>query len=364
MNKKRVLMAMSGGLDSSVAAILLLEQGYELVGVTMKMWEYESAGIQTNDTGCCNIDAVIDAMKIATKLGFPHYTLDFKDIFKEIVIKDFVDEYMKGRTPNPCVLCNTFIKWDALRDRANDLECDYIATGHYAVINKENDRFVVKKGADKEKDQSYFLWGISQKNLAGTLFPLGNYYKNEIRQIAVNNGFNFLAEKSESYEICFIPDNDYRSFLKYSVKDIESKLKGGDILNVEGEIIGKHKGYPFYTIGQRKGLDVALGEPAYVTKIDPINNTVTLGFKKDLMSDEMLVKNVNYIKLNSVPKNGMEVTVKIRSHDKGTKGTIFPAKNNSLRVVFEKPVSAITPGQSAVFYENDDIVAGGVIEVV
>ena len=266
-------MAMSGGIGSSVSAVLLHERGYEVVGITMKTWDYVSSGSSKKETGCCSLDSINDARSIAVSMGFPHYILDIREEFGQHVIDNFVDEYLAGRTPNPCVRCNTHIKWEALLKRADMLDCEFIATGHYAKVRRhDNGRYVVSKGLDAWKDQSYVLWGVKQECLSRTLFPVGGFEKPAIRRMAAEMGFHELANKPESYEICFIPDNDYRSFLKRRVEGIEEKLAGGKFINRKGEVLGQHKGYPFYTIGQRKGLDIALGEPAYVIDI-PIHIT-------------------------------------------------------------------------------------------
>lgn len=353
-------MAMSGGIDSSVAAILLLEQGYDLIGVTMKTWDYDSSGGAGKETGCCSLDSINDARHLAVKLGFPHYIIDIRGEFQEKIIDNFIGEYMVGRTPNPCILCNTFIKWEALLKRADDLDCDFIATGHYARINQHNGRFYVSKGLDGGKDQAYVLWGISQENLARTLFPLGNYHKSEIRDLARQHGFERLAGKSESYEICFIPDNDYRGFLKRKVEGLEEKVDGGDYVTSDGRVLGKHKGFPFYTIGQRKGLEIAMGEPYYVNDIDPETNRVVIGPREELLSQAMLVGKLNFQKQTQIT-DGMEVSVQIRHHDPGTDALIFNHSADVLRVEFTKPVSAITPGQSAVIFQGDNLIAGGFI---
>lgn len=353
-------MAMSGGIDSSVAAILLLQQGYELIGVTMKTWDYDSSGGAGKETGCCSLDSINDARHLAVKLGFPHYILDIRGEFQEKIIDNFIGEYLVGRTPNPCILCNTFIKWEALLKRADDLDCDFIATGHYAQINEENGRYFVSKGIDGGKDQAYVLWGISQENLGRTLFPLGKFHKTEIREMAHNRGFERLATKSESYEICFIPDNDYRGFLKRKVDGLEAKVDGGEYITSDGKVLGKHKGYPFYTIGQRKGLEIAMGEPFYVNDIDPVKNQVVIGPREELLSETMLVGKLNYQKLSKI-EDGMEVSVQIRHHDKGTQARIYNHSEGVIRVEFLEKVSAVTPGQSAVFFDGDALVAGGFI---
>lgn len=353
-------MAMSGGIDSSVSAMLLQDEGYEVVGMTMKTWDYASSGSTKKETGCCSLDSINDARSIAVEKGFPHYIIDIREEFGNHVIKDFVDEYLAGRTPNPCVRCNTHIKWEALLKRADMLDCEFIATGHYANVREVNGRFVVSKGKDDWKDQSYVLWGVSQECLSRTIFPVGKYHKPEIRQMAEDMGFHELAKKPESYEICFIPDNDYRSFLKNRVEGIEEKLADGLFVNTEGKVLGKHRGYPFYTIGQRKGLEVALGDPAYVVEIKPNTNTVVLGSYDELKKQDMWVKNVNLIKFTSLDKP-TEALTRIRYKDKGTNSTIEQI-GDRVKVTFHNPVTAVAPGQSAVFYDGDDVIGGGFIE--
>jgi len=352
-------VAMSGGIDSSIAALLLHEEGYEVVGITMKTWDYQSSGAQKKETGCCSLDSINDARSIAVDNGFHHIILDIRDEFGDYIIDNFVDEYLAGRTPNPCVLCNTHIKWEALLKRANQLDCEFIATGHYANIRLEDDRYVISKGLDEAKDQSYVLWGLTQESLKRTKFPLGKFRKSEIKKMAVDRGLIDLANKSESYEICFVPDNDYRAFLKHKVEGLETKVAGGNFMSSDGKILGKHKGYPFYTIGQRKGLEIAVGEPLFVTEIIPEINTVVLGKKEDLEKKEMVVKNYNLIKYASIG-DGMDFLTKIRYKDPGTVGTVRE-DNGKLKVLFHQKVSAIAPGQSAVFYEDKDLVGGGFI---
>lgn len=355
----RVLVAMSGGIDSSVSAVLLHEAGYEVIGLTMKTWDYASSGGSKKETGCCSLDSINDARSIAVEKGFPHYILDIREEFGSHVINNFVDEYLAGRTPNPCVKCNTHIKWEALLKRADMLDCEFIATGHYAKVRPENNRFVVSKGKDDWKDQSYVLWGVTQECLSRTIFPVGGYHKSEIRQMADEMGFHELAKKGESYEICFIPDNDYRSFLKRQMPEMEARLANGLFVNTKGEILGKHRGYPFYTIGQRKGLEIALGEPAYVVDIQPKTNTVVIGSFDELKTQEMWVKDVNFVKYASLDQPTESIT-RIRYKDKGTPSTI-EASGRNMKVTFHAPVTAVTPGQSAVFYENDDVIGGGFI---
>lgn len=353
----RILVAMSGGIDSSVAAVMLHEQGYEVVGMTMKTWDYASSGGTKKETGCCSLDSINDARNIAVELGFPHYILDIREEFGDYVINHFTGEYLEGRTPNPCVMCNTHIKWDALLRRADKLDCEFIATGHYANIREENARFVISKGVDTWKDQSYVLWGVSQESISRTKLPLGHLTKNTIREMAKERGFMDLVNKSESYEICFVPDNDYRGFLKRRVEGLEEQVRGGNFVDTSGKVLGKHEGYPFYTIGQRKGLGIALGYPAFVTEIRKETNEVVLGRDVDLERDGMWVGQLNMSKYASIP-NTLETITKVRYKDQGTPAKIIQ-EGEKMRVDFHQPVSGIAPGQAAVFYEGNDVVGGG-----
>ena len=352
-------MAMSGGVDSSVAAILLREQGYELVGITMKTWDYSASGGNTKETGCCSLDSINDARSVAVKYGFPHYVLDLRKEFEEKIINNFIDEYMAGHTPNPCVLCNKLVKWDDLLKKADQLDCEFIATGHYSLLMFENNRYFLRKGADESKDQTYVLWGLTQEHLRRTIFPLGSFLKAEIKDMALKFGIPRLAHKSESYEICFIPDNDYRSFLKHRMADLEKKVEGGNFITKNGTILGKHHGYPFYTIGQRKGLEVAVGHPLYVSKINPYDNSVVLGERSDLMKKELIATSINLMKYNDFTELNTIIT-KVRYKDSGTLSVLKKSGDN-VHVLFEEDVSAITPGQSAVFYEGNDLIGGGII---
>lgn len=349
---------MSGGIDSSLAAVMLHEQGYEVIGMTMKTWDYASSGSSKKETGCCSLDSINDARSIAVNLGFPHYILDIREEFGDYVINHFTSEYLDGRTPNPCVLCNTHIKWDALLKRADNLGCDFIATGHYAKVRNENNRFVISKGIDDKKDQSYALWGVSQKSLARTILPLGDLYKTQIKQMARERGFIDLVNKSESYEICFIPDNDYRSFLKRRVTGLEEQVAGGNFVLEDGTVVGKHLGYPFYTIGQRKGLGVAFGHPVFVTEIRKEKNEVVLGLDEDLLRNGMFVQQLNMMKYENLHHKTVETTTKIRYNDDGTPAQITQ-EGNTMKVIFHDSVKAITPGQAAVFYEGEDVIGGG-----
>jgi len=322
--KQKVLVAMSGGIDSTVTALMLHRAGYEVIGITMKTWDYASAGAGKKETGCCNLDSFNDARLAAVQNGFPHYVLDIRDEFGDAV-------------------------------------SDFIATGHYANVREENGRWVISKGLDSTKDQSYVLWGLDQAVLSRTLLPLGNYRKTEIRQMAEDFGYPELAKKSESYEICFVPDNDYRGFLKRKVSGLEEKVDGGNFTDIRGNILGKHKGYPFYTIGQRKGLEIAFGKPVYVIEIIPETNTVVLGDESDLNRSEMVVRKMNWLKYEGV-SSGMEVVAKIRYKDPGTPAHLFPEEDGSITVHFFDDAKGVAPGQSAVFYEGDDVIGGGIIQ--
>ncbi|MEY3854074.1 MAG: tRNA-specific 2-thiouridylase MnmA [Bacteroidota bacterium] len=357
-SKGRVLVAMSGGIDSSVAAVLLHEQGYEVIGMTMKTWDYASSGGTKKETGCCSLDSINDARHIAVSLGFPHYILDIREEFGDSVIDYFTSEYIEGRTPNPCVMCNTHIKWDALLKRADQLGCEFIATGHYAQIRQENGRHIISKGVDAKKDQSYVLWGVSQSSLARTILPLGHLTKERIREMATERGFVDLVNKSESYEICFVPDNDYRGFLKRRVPELEEQVKGGNFVDIEGKVIGTHEGYPFYTVGQRKGLGKAFGYPAFVIEIRKETNEVVIGPVEDLNRTGMYVGQLNLQKYAEIPAEGLETITKVRYKDAGTEAFIQQIEGK-IKVEFHEDVSGIAPGQAAVFYEGDDVVGGG-----
>ena len=362
----RVLVAMSGGVDSSVSAVMLHEEGYEVIGITMKTWDYHrSGGGGGKETGCCTVESMNDARSIAVNRGFKHFIVDIREEFGGWVIDRFVDDYMSGRTPNPCVLCNTHIKWAALLRRADDLGCEHIATGHYANVRERGGRHVISKGRDHAKDQSYALWGVRQEHLARTLFPVGGFTKSEIRDYAARSGLLNVAGKRDSYEICFIPDNDYRRFIAEQVGEFEQKVGEGDFVDRHGRIVGRHKGYPCYTIGQRRGLHLPMGEPVYVTRIDPVANQVTVGPKEDLMATTLTAGEVNLVGLNAMP-GGQElpVTAKIRYNDAGAPALLSGLPDDEIRVHFPAGREAITPGQAVVCYDGDDVLAGGWIRKV
>lgn len=357
----KALVAMSGGIDSTMTAVLLHEEGWEVVGITMKTWDYATSGGSKKETGCCSLDSINDARRVAVDLGFHHFIVDIREEFGDYVIDNFVDEYMAGRTPNPCVLCNTHIKWNSLLRRADMLDCEFIATGHYGIINELEGRKYVTRAKDRQKDQSYVLWGLSQECLHRTRMPLGPFTKPEVRQMAAERGFDELSKKAESYEICFVPDNDYRGFLRRRIDGLDEMVAGGHFVDTKGKVLGKHEGYPFYTIGQRKGLGIALGEPMFVTEIKPESNTVVLGREEELIRNGMMVRKANLMKYASIPETGLETVTKVRYRDGGTLATLFPV-GDDISVEFHANVKGIAPGQSAVFYEGDDVVGGGIIQ--
>ncbi|MBE6064504.1 tRNA 2-thiouridine(34) synthase MnmA [Clostridium sporogenes] len=354
--KKKVLVGMSGGVDSSVAAYLLKEQGYEVIGATMQIWQDDEEFIE-REGGCCSLSAVEDARRVANKIGIPFYVMNFKDAFKKNVIDYFVDEYMEGRTPNPCVACNKFIKFSSFLDKAMTLGIDYVATGHYAIIEKQNNRYIIRKSEDDKKDQTYALYNLTQFQLERTLMPCGQYKKSEIREIAKDIGLR-VHNKKDSQEICFIPDNDHGKYIK---NRFPSKVRQGNFVDKSGNILGTHKGIVYYTIGQRKGLDIALGKPMYVVDINPFKNEVVLGNLDDLLNTELIAKDVNYIPFDNL-KEPMEVEAKIRYSQIPSKAVITPLENDKVKVNFNEKQRAITKGQSVVFYKDDLLIGGGIIE--
>ncbi len=360
-NNLTVVVGMSGGVDSSVAAALLLEQGYGVIGVTMKTYDFDEVGGNVaNETSCCGLGAVNDARMVAAKLAIPHYVVDFREAFGREVIDNFVHEYMTGRTPNPCVICNREIKWGQLLAKAEALGADLVATGHYARLryDERNRRYVISRGKYEQKDQSYALWGVSQSALSKTMFPIGNLTKPEVREIARKLDLRNAA-KNESYEICFVADNNYERFLKERVPDLEARVSGGEVIQ-EGEVVGSHKGFPFYTIGQRKGIG-AFGRKMYVTGIDSLRNTVSIGSSGDLDHRELVAGRVNWSGSERLSAE-MRVSAKVRYKDDDTPATVFPLGDDRIRVVFDHPKRAITPGQSVVLYSGDDLIGGGIIE--
>ncbi|NFN98612.1 tRNA 2-thiouridine(34) synthase MnmA [Clostridium botulinum] len=354
--KKKVLVGMSGGVDSSVAAYLLKEQGYEVIGVTMQIWQDDEEFIE-KEGGCCSLSAVADARRVANKIGIPFYVMNFKDAFKRNVIDYFVDEYMEGRTPNPCIACNKFIKFSSFLDKAIAMGIDYVATGHYAIIEKHNDRYIIKKSEDDKKDQTYALYNLTQFQLERTLMPCGQYKKSKIREIAKEIGLR-VHNKKDSEEICFIPDNDHGRYIK---NRFPNKVREGNFVDKQGNILGTHKGIVYYTIGQRKGLGIAFGKPMYVVDINPFRNEVVLGDLEDLLNTELIAKDTNYIPFDTL-KEPMEVEAKIRYSQTPSKAIITPIEDGRVRVNFNEKQRAITKGQSVVFYKDDLLIGGGIIE--
>jgi len=359
INKGKVLVCLSGGIDSSLAAILLKNEGYDVHGVTFRTWDYISESCIEKQKGCCSIESIVEAKQFAEKNGISHQVLDLREYFEKTVINDFINEYMAGRTPNPCVRCNAEIKWGKVIALADELGCEFISTGHYAQVREEIGRYILSRGVDNTKDQSYFLWKLSQENLSRTIFPLGKLKKSEVKKMAAERGLIQLVEKRESQEICFIPKNDYREFLKEQVPDLDKKIGKGNFVSLDEKILGQHKGYPYYTIGQRKGLGIALGEPRFVTKIRPLQNEIVLGSYEDLEQKSLNIDHVNLIKYDTI-ESEKQVELKIRFRSQSVKATIFPEKD-SYRILTDEPVYAVTPGQSAVLYEENDIVVGGII---
>lgn len=357
MDKKKVVIGMSGGVDSSVAAYLLKEAGYDVIGVTMQIWQAENTCSLEENGGCCGLSAVEDARRVASDIGIPYYVMNFRDEFKENVIDYFVKEYKQGRTPNPCIACNRYVKWESLLQRSLEIGADYIATGHYARVEKlPNGRYTLRKSITSAKDQTYALYNLTQYQLERTLMPVGEYTKDQIRAIAEKQGLR-VANKPDSQEICFVPDNDYAGFIEEATGE---KAKEGNFVTPEGKIIGKHKGIIHYTVGQRKGLNLSMGHPVFVVAIRPETNEVVIGNAEDVFSDKLLCNKLNFMSIEDL-EGEMKVTAKIRYSHQGAKATIRKVGEDLVECVFEEPQRAITPGQAVVFYEDDYVVGGGTI---
>jgi len=361
---ERVVAAMSGGVDSSLMAKRLVDQGYDVIGVTMKLWTYDQVGghHRAAESNCCSVEEINDARMVCHQLGIPHYVLDFSDSFHNMVVENFVNEYLQGHTPNPCVLCNSRVRWVALLDRISDFDAEFIATGHYARrrYNPESDSMELLRGEDPQKDQSYVLWGVSQELLRRTVWPLGDFTKESVRENAREADLH-TAARPESFEICFVTDNDYRRFLQEYAPERMEAIPEGEIVDEEGNVLGTHEGYPNYTIGQRRGLGIALGEPVYVKDIQPESNRIVVGKKDEVLSTACQVNGVNWTSGISLTEP-TRVQAAIRYNHDGSPATAYPRGNGRVRLEFDEPQHAITPGQSAVFYRDDLVLGGGYIE--
>lgn len=354
----KALIAMSGGVDSSVTALLMKEKGFDCIGANMRLFDNEDAGINKEKT-CCSADDAYDASSVAARLSMPFYVLNLKDAFKKYVIDDFVYEYENGRTPNPCIRCNEKLKFGALLARAYELGCDCLATGHYVRIERSGSRFLLKKAADRSKDQSYVLYGLNQEQLAHALFPLGELTKDEVRELARAHGF-INSGKKDSQDICFVPDGDYLAAIKRFSK---KSYPPGDFIGPDGSVLGTHKGIPAYTIGQRRGLGLSLPESLYVRHLDIENNKVFLSRNDDLFSGSLDADNVNWIAYDktSLPEK-LSVTAKIRYSAKEESAVVYPIGADKIHIEFDRPVRAVTPGQAVVMYDGDTVVGGGTIK--
>ena len=356
-DKKTVCVGMSGGVDSSVAALLLKEQGYNVIGVTMQIWQDEDRDVVSAHAGCCGLSAVDDARRVASQLDIPYYVMNFKEEFKKYVIDYFVDEYKCGRTPNPCIACNRYVKWESLLTRCMAIGGDYIATGHYArIIQLPNGRYTLQEARGIEKDQTYALYNLTQEQLARTLMPVGEYSKPEIRKIAEDHRL-MVAHKPDSQDICFVPDGDYAGFIE---RYTGSSYPDGDFLDENGNVIGRHKGVIFYTIGQRRGIGTGFGKPMYVIGKNADNNTVTLGGNELLFTDTLYADNLNWIAFE-YPESEFKCRAKTRYRQIEQPCTVYPQGRNTVRVVFDEKIRAVTPGQHVVFYDGNIVLGGGVI---
>lgn len=358
MAGKKVVVGMSGGVDSSVAAYLLREQGYEVIGVTMQIWQDEDWALQAENGGCCGLGAVEDARRVAGQLGIPYYVMNFKREFRIQVMDYFTAEYLAGRTPNPCIACNRYVKWESLLKRSLEIGADYIATGHYARVEQlSNGRYAIRNSVTATKDQTYALYNLTQNQLSHTLMPVGAYTKDEIRAIAERIGLA-VAHKRDSQEICFIPDNDYAGFIDRECG--EQVPPPGNFVAADGTVLGTHRGITHYTIGQRKGLGIALGHPVFVTEIRPETNEVVLGEDAEVFTDRLYAGRLNFMAVPDIP-DGADLVAKIRYSDAGSPCTVYRTGEDEIRCDFKEPVRAVTPGQAVVLYDGDYVAGGGTI---
>ena len=357
MSKGKVVVGMSGGVDSSVAAWLLKEQGYDVIGVTMQIWQDEENEVQEENGGCCGLSAVDDARRVASSIGIPYYVMNFKQEFQKNVIDYFTKEYLNGRTPNPCIACNRYVKWEALLQRSLSIGADYIATGHYARIDKlPNGRYAIRRSATLAKDQTYALYNLTQEQLAHTLMPVGNYSKDKIREMAEEIGLQ-VANKPDSQDICFVPDGDYATFIE---ENADATIHQGNFVTPDGKILGKHKGIIHYTVGQRKGLGLALGYPAFVLEIRPETDEVVIGTYEESLTHTLRANELNFMSVEDITEP-VRVFAKIRYNHKGAWCTVEKTGEDEITCTFDEPIRAVTPGQAVVLYDGEYVLGGGTI---
>lgn len=354
---KKVVVGMSGGVDSSVAAYLLQKQGYEVIGVTMQIWQEEACEVQEENGGCCGLSAAEDARRVSECLGIRHYVMNFRKEFQQNVIDYFVAEYLRGRTPNPCIACNRYVKWESLLKRSMEIGADYIATGHYARIERlANGRYAIRRSVTAAKDQTYALYSLTQEQLAHTLMPVGEYEKDEIRRLAGELGLP-VAHKPDSQEICFVPDHDYAAFID---REAGGRVEPGNFVDAQGRVLGPHKGITHYTVGQRKGLGLAMGRPVFVTEIRPETGEVVIGENEDIFRKRLLADHITFMSVPEI-RGKMRARAKIRYNHSGAECVLCRVGQDLIEVIFDSPQRAITPGQAVVFYDGDYVLGGGTI---